>query len=63
MVVLGDLAGCFLFQDLSWDSRERLDFTGRWSYYPCFLSPVTGQQACNYTVQASFVWELGWMVI
>lgn len=61
MVVLGDLASCFLFWELSWASRESLDSTGRWSYYPCFLSPATGLQACNYRGPASLVLELGWL--
>lgn len=41
--------------------QTSLDSTGRWSSYPCFLSPVTGLQACHYPVLASLVLELGWL--
>lgn len=57
MVVLGDLASCFLFWELSWASRESLDSTGRWSYYPCFLSPATGLQACITEDQHPLFWS------
>lgn len=59
--MLGDLASCVLFQELSWASRENLDSTGRWSYYPCFSLPSDRLPACNYRVSASLVLELGWL--
>lgn len=61
MVALGDLACRFLFQELSWASGDGVDSTDRGSYYPCFLSPATGLQVCNYRGPASLVWELGWL--
>lgn len=61
MVVLGDLACCFLFQDfLGLLARDWIPQADG-AIIRVFFSPVTDLQVCNYRGPASLVLELEWL--